>query len=203
MPYIYKITNQINGKIYIGKTYNSIESRFKEHVRDSKRQRNEKRPLYVAINKYGSENFSLELIEETNEPEEREKFWIEYFQSYKNGYNATTGGDGRPYADYDLIFSLYKNENKSYREIKELTGYDSKTIRTALELHNISKQDRKQMGNQKISHPVAKLDKTTEEILEIYSSVIEAEKANNIQQHIGQVCKGKRKTAGGYKWKYL
>ena len=40
MPYIYKITNLVNGKIYIGKTsYNSIQERFKQHISDSKKER--------------------------------------------------------------------------------------------------------------------------------------------------------------------
>lgn len=61
MSFIYKITNQINGKSYIGKTnLVSVQERFKEHIYDSKRTRMEKRPLYSAMNKYGSENFKIE-----------------------------------------------------------------------------------------------------------------------------------------------
>lgn len=61
MSFIYKITNQINGKSYIGKTnLASIQERFKEHIHDSKRVHMEKRPLYSAMNKYGSENFKIE-----------------------------------------------------------------------------------------------------------------------------------------------
>ena len=106
MPYIYKITNSINGKIYIGKTLQSIEERWKEHCRDCTKSRVEKRPLYEAMNKYGKENFSIELVEECEESvlNEREVFWIEYYGSFKNGYNATIGGDGRPYIDYEMIF---------------------------------------------------------------------------------------------------
>lgn len=64
MAYIYKITNKINGKVYIGKTLNSIQKRWREHLIDSKKRRCEKRPLYSAINKYGEENFEIEQIEE-------------------------------------------------------------------------------------------------------------------------------------------
>ena len=59
------------------------------------------------MRKYGIEHFHIELIEETDNPEEREVFWIENKRSFKNGYNATKGGDGRPYLDYDLIISTY------------------------------------------------------------------------------------------------
>lgn len=94
MGLIYKITNDINGKIYIGKTEFSLEKRFKEHCQDAFRERCEKRPLYAAMRKYGIEHFHIELIEETNIPEEREKYWIDYYNTYKYGYNATIGGDG-------------------------------------------------------------------------------------------------------------
>lgn len=108
MAYIYQITNEINGKIYVGKTNFSIEKRFKEHCRDAFKERNEKRPLYAAIQKYGIENFSVKLLEETDNPEERERFWIEKLGSFKYGYNATLGGDGKRYLDYDLIVATYQ-----------------------------------------------------------------------------------------------
>ena len=106
MAYIYQITNDVNGKIYIGKTEFSIEKRFKEHCKDAFRPRNEKRPLYTAMRKYGINHFHIELLEETENPEEREKFWIEEKRSFKNGYNATLGGDGKKYIDYDLDFKV-------------------------------------------------------------------------------------------------
>lgn len=62
--FIYKITNLINGKIYIGQTTCSIEDRWKEHLHSAKKSVSENRPLYRAINKYGKENFSIEKIEE-------------------------------------------------------------------------------------------------------------------------------------------
>ena len=93
MAYIYQITNNINGKIYIGKTEFSLEKRFKEHCKDAFKREDEKRPLYAAMRKYGIENFKISLIEETENPEEREIFWIEQKRSFKNGYNATIGVD--------------------------------------------------------------------------------------------------------------
>lgn len=57
MAYIYIIKNDINNKVYIGKTRLSIQQRFKEHIWDSRRKRCEKRPLYNAMNKYGLEHF--------------------------------------------------------------------------------------------------------------------------------------------------
>ena len=60
------------------------------------------------MRKYGIENFHIELLEETDNPEERETYWIEQKQSFKNGYNATMGGDGRRYIDYDLVIATYQ-----------------------------------------------------------------------------------------------
>lgn len=46
MAFIYKITNDVNGKVYIGKTLFSVEKRWKEHFKDSKKERCKNRPLY-------------------------------------------------------------------------------------------------------------------------------------------------------------
>ena len=95
MAYIYQITNQVNGKIYIGKTERTIQERWGEHCKDCIKDRCYDRPLYRAMRKYGLSNFTIEVIEETNNPEEREAFWIEQKGSFKHGYNATVGGDGK------------------------------------------------------------------------------------------------------------
>ena len=141
MAYIYMITNDINGKIYIGKTEFSIEKRFKEHCADALRERNEKRPLYSAMRKYGIEHFHIELIEETDNPEEREVYWIEQKRSFKNGYNATLGGDGKRYCDYDLIYSLYK-EGLNIKEVAKILNYSMDTCSRVLNQYGISKQER-------------------------------------------------------------
>lgn len=203
MAYIYKIVNDINDKIYIGKTEYSIEKRFKEHCQDSKREYCGKRPLYNAMNKYGIEHFHIKLIEETNKPEEREKYWIQYYGSFKYGYNATMGGDGKHYKDYDLVVALFK-EGKTINEIAEILNYDIKTCRIALEQASISAENRQHRGREVLYHSVIQLDKNTEEILAIYPSITAACDALGKQHsgHIAATCKGKQKTAYGYKWKY-
>ena len=78
MAFIYKITNLINGKMYVGKTTKTIQQRFKEHCQDSKKERLSHRPLYSDMKEYGCENFSVELLEEDNSnPEQKEIQWIE------------------------------------------------------------------------------------------------------------------------------
>ncbi len=204
MAYIYRIVNDINDKIYIGKTQFSIEKRFRQHCKDSQRQQCNKRPLYNAMRKYGIQHFSIELIEETNNPEEREKFWIEQYNSYKNGYNATIGGDGKAYANYALIYNLWQ-EGKNILQIHNILKYDTKTIRTALNHYNVTEKERKKRGRKACSKSIAMLDKTTENILKIFPSIQEAFKFLGRQSggQISGVCKGKRKTAYGYKWKYI
>lgn len=96
MGYIYKITNKINGKVYIGQTKKTIEERFQEHLKKAKIHTN--RYLYDAMNKYGYENFIISQIEKCpdNNLDEREIFWIAFYQSNNKlyGYNMTVGGGG-------------------------------------------------------------------------------------------------------------
>lgn len=96
MGYIYKITNKINGKVYIGQTKKTIEERFQEHLKKAKIHTN--RYLYDAMNKYGYENFIISQIEKCpdNNLNEKEIFWIAFYQSNNKlyGYNMTVGGGG-------------------------------------------------------------------------------------------------------------
>ena len=202
MPYIYKIINDINNKIYIGKTYRTIEQRFAEHCREYKKEKNKNRPLYRAMNKYGIEHFHVSLVEETNNLEEREKYWIEYYQSFKYGYNATIGGDGKPYIDYQAIYDLYQ-KGLLLVEIQKIVQCDLKTIRKILDLYNISKEERMSRSNNITHRSVIMRNKDSKEILHYFSSIKEA--ANFINKpitHIADVCHHRRKTAYGYIWEF-
>ena len=98
MQGIYKITNQVNGKIYIGKTNNS-DRRWNDHKRLSSTPGHKEydKILYKAMRKYGIENFTfemIELLEDYSISGEREKYWISKYNSYNEGYNESSGGDG-------------------------------------------------------------------------------------------------------------
>lgn len=93
---VYKITNAVNGKCYIGITSRHFNERFKEHLW---RINNEKRDnrLIVAMRKYGKENFSIEKIDETDSEDhvrQLEKEYIIKYDTYENGYNCNFGGCG-------------------------------------------------------------------------------------------------------------
>ena len=88
---IYCYENKLNHKKYIGQSTN-IEKRYVQHIYDAS-----SRPCQVidfAINKYGIDNFNFTVLEECSEDRlnEREVYWINYYNSYINGYNSTTGG---------------------------------------------------------------------------------------------------------------
>ena len=206
MAFIYKITNDVNGKVYIGKTLRSVEKRWKEHLQAYKRERTEKRPLYRAINKYGIEHFRIETIEECSDEivEEREAFWIKEYNSFgKDGYNATTGGDGKPFVHRELILLLWLGDMKP-KAIHSLTGYAGTTIRTVLKSYGITDKEIQRRGRVNQS-PVAMYSLNGEHIKD-FKSISEACRNVNVNpryNHIGNVCEGKRKTAYGYKWKYI
>lgn len=95
---IYKITNTVNGKIYVGQTTKKIQSRWREHIKNSQKYPKNKRPLYASIKKYGYEKFTVELIDtakDKNELDHKEKHWILTLNTLRpNGYNLTNGGEG-------------------------------------------------------------------------------------------------------------
>lgn len=132
--YIYKITNLINNKIYIGQT-NNPNRRWREHCDSNSKCIK----LRNAIKKYGSENFVFEIIEgPIANYNEREKYWITQYNSINEGYNIAEGGQGGPafrgeessfclYSD-SMIFNICKDliENKKYiKDIAEEYGVSS------------------------------------------------------------------------------
>ena len=91
---IYKITNKLNNHSYIGLS-TKVEERWKYHQSPYNQQRESYKSLYKAFEKYGIENFTFEILEECSIQElgEKEKYYIAKYDTYKNGYNMTTGGE--------------------------------------------------------------------------------------------------------------
>ena len=95
---IYKITNTLNGKLYIGFTSFSVEKRWKVHLRNARAGGNLKYALYQAIRKYGKERFTVEVIYQSPDKEHTvnvmEPFFIAEYNTFgKYGYNQTLGGE--------------------------------------------------------------------------------------------------------------
>jgi len=97
MGNIYKITNLVNNKIYVGCTKKSLNERFDEHISRAKNKKH-KSKLYNSIRKYGIENFLMESIEsiETDFTNllKMEIEYIKKYDSFNNGMNSTLGGEG-------------------------------------------------------------------------------------------------------------
>ena len=96
---IYKITNLLNGKVYVGQSQRPIKDRIRGHLSAANHfERFNSNGITYAIHNYGWENFKIEILEVCNsqsELNEREKFWIEKLNSkVPNGYNLTDGGAG-------------------------------------------------------------------------------------------------------------
>ncbi len=158
--YIYKITNKINGKSYIGQT-TDYKRRFSEH-RAKGYNTEENKLLYYAFDKYGIDNFTFEVIEDkTPNYNEREKYWIQYYDSYENGYNMTLGGEepplnikeNSPFAthtqeDVDKVIDLLINTTIQMKDIAVLTNYDYSTIKRI--------NSGKLWHNEKLAYPLRK-----------------------------------------------
>lgn len=145
MGIIYKIQNNINGKIYIGQTIRSLKIRFQKHCNLSSLSVAESNmPIKKAIKKYGKQNFTITEIESVDDSllNEREIFWIKYYDSFNNGYNATIGGalSGKQKTISDeneiIIISKYLNGSTPNFLAKEYC-VDRKTIRNLLDRNNI------------------------------------------------------------------
>ncbi len=119
---VYKITNTVNGKIYIGKTKWALEKRWRRHQVLSRTKKHQY--LYDAMRCYGIENFVVEALEECQDEKqlnERERHWIKLLGSTdsKVGYNLTAGGDGGRQPDHILAkISATRTGQKMAEETK-------------------------------------------------------------------------------------
>lgn len=159
---IYKITNKLNGHSYIGQTIQNVKERFYQHCATKCDKAVLNMAVHKAIQKYGKENFTLEILEEIDSTllNDKEKYWIEYFDTYKNGYNETLGGQGgaKPFKSLNEqeIINQY-NQGKSLRQIGRLFNVDKQTIKGVLirnkivlystRTYKFSQKDRQQIIN--------------------------------------------------------
>ncbi len=231
---IYKFTSKTTGLSYIGQSID-IERRYNEHKRAD-----DDYSFHNAIKEHGWKDFSFEILEYCDKEQlnEKEKYWISYYNSYYNGYNETKGGEGSPMsgkkksiAQYDLngnFIAAYDSELDAERALGikskssnisrvcqgfayESCGFQWKFIEDENYKQNIGKsplKEKLQEGSKKakenrnyISKKVAQCDINTHQIIQIFNSIKEASEQTGVcLTSIYKVCKGTRKSAGGYYW---
>ena len=222
---IYKHTNKVNGKIYIGQTKQSPNERWRNG-------NGYKRNVYFyhSIQKYGWDNFEHKILEKNiksvEQANEREIYYINEYDSYRNGYNLATGGNNRdhlgiPVLQIDINNLEIVNAYKTIRFAEEITGIDHAQIsRCCLK----NKKDVQAGGYywcfqdewhegwtpKKRTPPAAYNKKEVYQIdnslniVSKYESILDAEKTTGIKDSsIGQCCRGKRISAGGFYWCYV
>lgn len=201
---IYKIINNVNDKIYVGKTTQSPEVRWRQHKMDASRPSVDTY-IYRAMRKHGVHNFSMEIVEELTDCDSdylsrREMYWIEHFHGYSEGYNSTRGGDGGGCLyDIDSIIALMKAGYKNRDIIRKLGCCDSYLckIRRTYNLPSLSR-----------GRAVSQYDLDGNFIQDFPSlkSATEWLRENGYPKalscSIGRVCRGDGFVAYGYDWRY-
>lgn len=130
---IYAYKKRSNNKIvYVGQTTN-LEYRHKQHIKYDPYNKNNPEynyPLSRGIRKYGANEYELLILEDNllqDELDDKEKYWIQYYDTYYHGYNQSLGGKNpvKPIFDNDLIdlvISLLQDYENSYQDIINKTG---------------------------------------------------------------------------------
>lgn len=214
--YIYKITNLVNGKLYIGQTITSIKTRFSKHCG------NEKQLISYAIHKYGVENFRVEEIDraETREElDEKERYWIKHYSSQvPNGYNLESGGNANK--------EISEETRQKLREAHQ--GEKAPWYGKHLTEETRAKLSASHMGKCKYWQGKKRSPETIEKISAnrkgktvgashvqsvkircvdtdiVYDSIGEAGRLSGVSRTgIINALKGRSKSAGGHKWEYV
>lgn len=224
---IYKITNLINNKIYIGSTHNFIERKSKHKCRKSNTM------ISRAIFKYGWDNFTFEIVEycELEKLIEREQFYLDLLQPFRenNGYNIlrsciSNGWLGHNHSDETKVLMSVKKEGyipwnkgktgvqKCSDETRELMSINRKGEGNSFYNKNHTQEAKDKIAEKARGRDhsyeyksVIQIDKETDEIIKEWESIASvylffgSDPSNST---ISRVCRGKQKTAYGFKWKY-
>lgn len=129
--YAYKKKSS-NKIVYVGQT-NNLDYRHKQHIKYDPYNPNNREynyPLSRGIRKYGEDEYELIILEDDllqDQLNEREIYWIKFYDTYFNGYNQSTGGSNpvKPIFDdklIDLVIELLRDYENSYQDICDKTG---------------------------------------------------------------------------------
>lgn len=213
MGFIYKITNKLNNKVYIGQTKNNPSERWKQHIRTSKNSVfNGKSKIIRALRKYPIDIFLFEILEEieTEQLDEREEYWIEFYKSYTEiGYNIlkkSKGNNRKLNITDEEIIEKYL-EISSVEECAEILSLNYNTVRNVLRNSNIKIKRRKLVvKNKQSSHSKVVCFTKDDKFIDCFNSIKDAIAYFNLPKkasgHISKCCQKKRPSAYGYKWRY-
>ena len=146
---VYSIKSSISNIYYIGSTTKSFRDRWILHFFHLNKNNHYNNKLQNHINKYGIGDikFSIvEIIDDKNLCRDREKYWIDFYDSYKNGFNLTldtdnsiSGDKHHLYKDIDkdIVKDLYTNDKYSTRKIAGVLNVSQNKIRSVLKELNI------------------------------------------------------------------
>lgn len=145
---VYKITNKITGKCYIGITEKSLEDRWYGHL--TKLKNGDQRHLYSSMRKYGIEAFTIEILDETGNYEEllkKERYYVSLYDSFNNGYNMTNGGDDNP-----MNIKSVKDSHDAKMRSKEVRNKISMAMKGYREKKPFSKEHRDKISEAMIGN---------------------------------------------------
>lgn len=205
MGYIYKIYNDVNDNIYIGQTTISIPTRWSQHKQNAKTRETH---LYLAMRKYGIDNFHIEKIEEVPDKQldEREKYWISYYNSYYDGYNSTLGGEGKLNSvSIQEVEGLWQ-QGFGITEIADILGVSRMVIRERIYASSLYSEEEAQLrGRKKLLSKKRKgiIQKTLDgSFIAYYESGVQAEEKTGISRKAISWALRRGGTSNGYIWEY-
>lgn len=202
MGYIYKITNLVNNKAYIGQTKQPIQVRWDAHIYAAFREEDDNRYyLHRAIHKYGVENFKFEVLEEVlnTQLNEREIYWIAYFHTYRydklgnQSYNLTRGGKGNYKFETESLIQAFFDNNEHLGNTCKDIGCSEPTLIKALAEYNLHGK-----GSMSAVYQISLKDGSIIRRFESMSNVMDELQIGRTA--IYDAVNGITKTAGGYAW---
>lgn len=211
---IYKVENLVNGQVYIGATSKSIDERKKDHF-----QRVDKTyscNFHKAIRTFGLDAFSWEQIDTANNNDElakKEKQYVLKYNSKKDGYNSDCGGGiKKTIYQYSINDGCLISKFNSLNDAGNAINVSKQDIsRACLSVNNrlegyFWSYEFKEPFKPNIDRRRKKVIQFTleGEFLSEYDSIVDAsKKSGTSKSSIAKVCRGERKSAGGFKWNYL
>lgn len=212
---IYKITNKINCKVYIGQTIQTLRERWLEHC-----SKHSNCPaIKNAIKKYGKENFTVEQIDvacDRDELDFKEEYWIEYYDCISpKGYNLKGGGN-HPSLSEETKQKI-GNSNKGVKRSQEFRKRLSESMKSyyrnggkhSMQGRKLTPEERKKLSDAHKGKYLGGNAYNAKRVMcvetgEIFECITAVERATGIcSKNINAVVVGKRNRAGGFHWKYV